>query len=128
MFKILFKRLFVLVAIFSILLFFFIIGKSLELSKITYKARVNIQNDIYTNASRTFGDIFIPNSFKPALKRSTTTFLNNSLGELGVEVVLKNLREAEREKKEDLKEKYGINQFLSEKISLHRVLKDPRPP
>ena len=132
-----FKRLFVLVAIFSLFLLCFIAGKSLQLSSVADKAKAqNNRNDFDSKVNHILEGVFkantqnkitISNSFKPALERPAN-YTSNGLGELGVEVVLKNLSKAEQNKEEKLRGEYGINQLLSEKISLHRTLKDPRPP
>ena len=65
-------------------------------------------------------------NFKPALERPES-YASNGLGELGVKVKLNNLTAEEKSKEDTLSQQYGINQFLSQKISLHRTLKDPRP-
>ena len=52
----------------------------------------------------------------------------NGIGEFGVKEQLQDLSLNEKKEEEKFRAEYGINQFLSEKISLHRTLKDPRPP
>lgn len=64
---------------------------------------------------------------KPALQRPAEWSLEG-IGELGVPVTLKDLTPEERLKQVHLKDKYGINIFLSDRISPHRMLRDSRNP
>lgn len=52
----------------------------------------------------------------------------SKLGHLGKPAYLHNLTADEEKENQHLWNLYGINHFLSQKISLHRVLRDPRPP
>nr|XP_002124597.3 polypeptide N-acetylgalactosaminyltransferase 4 [Ciona intestinalis] len=62
----------------------------------------------------------------PALPRPPNRQLG--IGERGDPVVLGNLTDDEEARQAELWELYGVNQFLSEKISLHRGLKEFRHP
>ncbi|CAK8694273.1 unnamed protein product [Clavelina lepadiformis] len=50
----------------------------------------------------------------------------NGLGENGASVRLLHLSPQEKQEQEDSIKTYAVNQFVSEKISLHRKLRDPR--
>ena len=63
---------------------------------------------------------------KPAMKKPMSYKLIG-VGEYGVKAVLQNLTEAEKLKESQLMGQYGLNQYLSDRISLHRTIKDPRP-
>ena len=64
---------------------------------------------------------------KPALERPLS-YKPTGFGEFGARTDLKSLTSNEKEESALSVSQYGINQFLSDKISLHRTLKDPRPP
>ncbi|XP_035695644.1 polypeptide N-acetylgalactosaminyltransferase 4-like [Branchiostoma floridae] len=51
----------------------------------------------------------------------------NSPGEYGVAVDLVNLTEAQEKRRHELLEKYGLDEYLSRQISLHRALPYSRP-
>ena len=129
------KRLLVLVVVFSSLILFYITEKYIQGKSTFDDAKANIQIGLDANANRDLDGLLKPNirkknnvsnTFKPALERPKT-YTPNGLGEFGIEVVLENLSKAEKKKEKDSMKKYGINQFLSGKISLHRTLNDPRP-
>uniref|UniRef100_H2YVG4 Glycosyltransferase 2-like domain-containing protein n=1 Tax=Ciona savignyi TaxID=51511 RepID=H2YVG4_CIOSA len=63
----------------------------------------------------------------PALSRPADRPLNG-IGERGDPVVLGNLTKDEKRRKQELWDIYGINHFLSDKISLHRALREFRHP
>ena len=87
-------------------------------------------NNIEINSSRkilTFTKQIKSHNFKPALERPKL-YTIDGLGEFGIEAKLEDLTNEEKSKEKILMREYGINQFISEKISLHRALKDPRPP
>jgi len=154
MIKLCFKRtkirIFVLVAVFSLLVFLFIAEKSIQLtnnSSVIQNEKDDLSNHLPgTNSDKKILESHIvavsakesvlhkissglPTSlsFKPALARPES-YKPDGLGELGIEVVLTNLTKEEELEQNELRADYGINQFLSQKISLHRTLKDPRPP
>ena len=148
MFKILFKpsrvRIFVLLALFSLLVFLYIAGKSLQLSSgITHNEKVASLKSLGAISEKKSRQSLIEyakesilhklgqgdneGDFKPALKRPLS-YKPDGLGEFGVKVVLNNLTKEEKKEESKLRAEYGINQYLSQKISLHRTLKDPRPP
>ena len=77
---------------------------------------------------RRISNINSPNfKLQPALHKPKF-YQPTGLGEFGERSFLQFLSEKDREEIEDRIAMYGINQYLSERISLHRTLKDPRPP
>ena len=65
------------------------------------------------------------NLAKPVLPRPANHDMNG-LGEGGKEVCLPNLSPDDQKKFDESVENCAVNQFISEKISLHRTLKDSR--
>ena len=74
-------------------------------------------NNIYSINSNFIPALAKPKSYKPF-----------GLGEFGIAVVQTNLSKINLEEKKRFLKQFGVNHFLSENISLHRTLKDPRPP
>ena len=145
MFKTRFKRFrFVaLFAIFAVLVLLIVAGKTLQLNSIIqHKARAKLPVNFDFSVAAKKNNTFIgflqetiqqakhssqTTRFKPALERPKS-YKPDGLGEFGVKVVLSNLNNADKIESSRLMDEYGINHFLSNKISLHRTLNDPRPP
>ena len=103
--------------LFVILAILYITGQSLEL---TFS-----HNETLKKVALLHQDVKDP--AVPALKKPSS-YSPTGLGEFGMKVVLKNLTAMEKQEQQRLFDEYGINHFLSNKISLHRTIKDPRPP
>ena len=80
---------------------------------------------IRQDGSKVFIDDNYHDLAKPVLPRPADHD-KNGLGEGGKEVRLPDLSPDDKRKFDESVEKYAVNQFISEKISLHRTLKDSR--
>ena len=128
-------RVFILTKLALILVIVYVVANSVQLKNFIIRNKKTSFSMPHKTNTETNSTLKILNytkqlksfSFKPALVRPKS-YTTNGLGEFGVKVVLENLTKAEKLEESDLEQKYGINQFLSQKISLHRTLKDPRPP
>jgi len=80
-------------------------------------------------SSRNAGKIVIDDAYQslaaPALPRPRDLD-SHGLGEGGQAVRLLDLSADDQRKQEDSIQTFAVNQFISEKISLHRRLRDPR--
>ena len=128
-------RVFILTKLALILVIVYVVANSVQLKNFIIRNKKTSFSMPHKTNTETNSTLKILNytkqlksfSFKPALERPKS-YTTDGLGEFGVKVVLENLTKAEKLEESDLEQKYGINQFLSQKISLHRTLKDPRPP
>ena len=131
-------RILILIKLVLLLVIFYAVANFIKLKTfVTFSKKVNFhlrhEPNIMANPSQTnqptlnFTKQFTSYKFKPALERPKF-YTTDGLGEFGVKVVLENLTKEEKSQESQLLQEYGINQFLSENISLHRTLKDARPP
>ena len=96
---------------------------------IVYLLSLSNGGSTYKRSSVNFVDIVADDKYKqllkPALERPSD--LNpQGLGEGGTAVRLPNLNPEDKQKMDKSIETYAVNQFISEKISLHRNLVDAR--